>query len=494
MELRLHKERYERMICVANRTVEDAFTADVVVPDAMPDVASVLLTDGDFCLWRLDLSDGFAEAEGEWKGSVCYQEESGLFKSFPVSVGIRMRISDDAIRPELRPFAAFRVSEVGAQVMNSRKLRIKVRISHRLQCYAMDELELTSGFENPGKDVFGKQEELCFSSVVNVQEQLFTVGGSHMIGLTPGGTLLSAHSEIIAEKPQIAASRAVLQGVIQTDLLYLSEGEKVPTAEHVQTPFSQLLDVAQLNPEDAFQLQLQLTSAELTPQSEKGLETEFHVVAQALQIRSVQVPVLKDAYSLSGVLIPEHSKSEIQQFSFPETQEISLSCDTEAEVDDSGMIAVVPYLQSLQVHRENIQGGVCFQILVQQENGLLRSARLTAPFECQTALNCTVQSIRISAAEAHVRNGAISANAKVLLDLIEAERGNTDQVTSLRLEESTMKERDSASLVLVPRTGNDDLWELAKQYRSTVEMIEKINQAVEDEEARYLLIPAIPVK
>lgn len=493
MELRLHKERYERMICAANRTMEDAFTADVVVPDAMPDVASVLLTDGDFCLWRLDFSDGCAEAEGEWKGSVCYQEESGLVKSFPVSVGIRMRISDDAIRPELRPFAAFRVSEVGAQVMNSRKLRIKVRISLRLQCYAMDELELTTGFENPGKDVFGRQEELCFSSVVNVQEQLFTVGGSHEIGLTPGGTLLSAHSEIIAEKPQIAALRAVLQGVIQTDLLYLPEGEKLPMTERIQTPFSQLLDVAQLDPEDTFQLQLQLTSAELTPQSEKGIEAEFHVVAQALQIRSVQAPVLKDAYSLSGALISERSRGEIQQFSFPETQEISLSCDTEAEADDSGMIAVVPYLHSLQVHRESMQGVVSFHILVQQENGLLRSARLTAPFEYQTAYEYTPRRIWISAAEARVRNGAISANAKVMLDLTEANSVNADQVTSVRLEETSTTERDAASLVLVPRIGNDDLWELAKQYRSTVEMIEKTNQADEDAEARYLLIPAIPV-
>ena len=94
MDLRLKQERLESYACVLDRTVEDVFTSDVIVPDALEDVGEILFTDGDFCLWRLDLGSGSAEAEGEWSGSVCYRAENdGSLQHFPVKVGVRLRMN-----------------------------------------------------------------------------------------------------------------------------------------------------------------------------------------------------------------------------------------------------------------------------------------------------------------------------------------------------------------------------------------------------------------
>ena len=93
MELQLEKQTIPCYQRTAQCAAEERFSADCVVPDALPDVGSLLLTEGDFCLWRLDVADGSAELEGELRADVCYTpEEGGAPVSFPVSVPVQLHL------------------------------------------------------------------------------------------------------------------------------------------------------------------------------------------------------------------------------------------------------------------------------------------------------------------------------------------------------------------------------------------------------------------
>ena len=71
MELQLEQQMISCLIPCVDRSVEERFSTDFVVPDSLPDAAELLLAEGDLCIWRLDLSGGNAELEGEISARIC---------------------------------------------------------------------------------------------------------------------------------------------------------------------------------------------------------------------------------------------------------------------------------------------------------------------------------------------------------------------------------------------------------------------------------------
>ena len=88
MELQLGKQKRMMYARVFDRTEEETCSADAVVPDALGDIGTILVTEGTFCLWNLDFSDKSAQIEGSVAADVVYAEEGGALRSFPVELPV----------------------------------------------------------------------------------------------------------------------------------------------------------------------------------------------------------------------------------------------------------------------------------------------------------------------------------------------------------------------------------------------------------------------
>ena len=495
MDLRLKKESLELMHCVLERTTEDAFTADAVVPDTLPDVTDICVSDGDFCLWRLDLSAGCAEAEGEWKGSVCYRSENddGLY-SFPLSVGVRLRMHDDAIKPEMRPFAVFRVTDAQAQIMNSRKIRMNVRVLLSMQGFTPSVLELTSDVENAEAGVFVKRDSCRCSMITQVEEQVFTVGGESTMRQQPRtGKLLSARSELIWDPPQISASRAVLRGVVRSHILYLGDQENTYIAEMVQMPFSQLLDLDGLTDTDVLRSRLQLTSAELSIRGEKTVSAEFHVVAQTCCIREADRMLLSDAYSVTASLELEQETVPLQQIFTPEPVRVTAQATIPDQPGPGNVLDTAAQLKSLSTDGTMVRGEIVCRALIERD-GAVSPASGSILFSSELQPNQRLDTARIASVDASLNGTELNLRAAVVLALQEIRPEQKQVIVSISQTEETSSRETTSSVILLPKTGQEDLWDIAKRYGSSTAAIQAANQIQDDRpEPNYWLIPCVQV-
>ncbi|MFR6424506.1 MAG: hypothetical protein ACLUNO_02115 [Oscillospiraceae bacterium] len=55
MELQLGKQERRMYTRVFDRTEEETCSLDAVVPDALGDLSALVVTEGTFCLWNLDV-------------------------------------------------------------------------------------------------------------------------------------------------------------------------------------------------------------------------------------------------------------------------------------------------------------------------------------------------------------------------------------------------------------------------------------------------------
>ena len=489
MELRLNRERVDCCACMMDRTTEDTFSVDIVIPDSLPDAANVVLTDGDFCLWRLDLSSGSAEAEGEWKGSACYTaEETDSLHSFPVSAGVRLRVTDDRIVPEHRPYAEIRVCEVTSQLMNSRKMRLRVRVSLHLQLYASVDTEITALPETVPEDLHILTEPKQITVVSAVEEQVFAAGDRiPLLGETEA-RLLSVHSRIVTDQALSRDSGAILNGTVIAELLFENEQTGALYTQTAETTFSQLLDIS-ADAKDDLLPHVQLTSAEVNPTGDGAVITEYHFVVQTLCVRHLRLSVPVDAYSIRDQL--ELSTEQLSCHDRGIAQAITAYADAETSISpDSNVIMCSATLLRPFQFQEGMQKSVMsVNVIYTDHENTVASLHETVPITVEAEEHETVESVQIQNADVQIKNGKLHVLIPVELCKIAENDSTVMQICEIsRIGEDPEKQKLPA-VTLLRWENMNDLWDAAKRYCSSEDAIRAANPDLETSDAAFILIP-----
>ena len=223
MELQLGKQKRMMYARVFDRTEEETCSADAVVPDALGDIGTILVTEGTFCLWNLDFSDKSAQIEGSIAADVVYAEEGGALRSFPVELPVKVRISGETLSPDVRPWLRCTLTALDARTVNSRKVRVTARLSLCLRAYRETELALTDRIESDGGAVFTRTETICLQIPVSVEEKTFTVSETHRFasGQSEAERLLCHTETVLIDDVSTVGSRVIFQGRVCASVSYL---------------------------------------------------------------------------------------------------------------------------------------------------------------------------------------------------------------------------------------------------------------------------------
>ena len=496
MELQMEKQKQVCFEQVLDRTVEESFTADAVVPDALADVGGLLLTEGDFCLWRLDLSDGAAELEGAIQATVCYTEEqTGAVAGFPVEVPVQLRIAAETLSPEVRPFAVCRVSELSAQLMNSRKVRVRARLCVRLCGYRAGMLELTQGVAPSEQAVFTNRTPCRFDLPVAVEEQVFTSEETHPFRLSrpEDGRLLSSSAAVQLEETKFVGGKVILQGKVVTTVLYRQPERTAPVTESFETPFSQLIEASTDAALHTVRAQIQLTSAELTVRpEEQALQTVYHLVAQLVCMTELECDSLSDAYSNVSAL--ELTMQEQRFAQYAQLEPLRAEAEDRIPCETQGMTVCGSRasLRAVSVENGAVSGAVDVAVLLQSQEGTVTSVRRELRFSQPAETAAMLLAARPEEAYLSLDAEGVAVRVPVRLELLSAQEQTLRQVTEICVGDKNSALDALPSVTLVRADASPDLWALAKRYCSSVEAIRSANPAQEDDDARaFLLLPKV---
>lgn len=476
MELHLEQQQISSFSLRVQRTTEERFSTDCVVPDSLPDAASLLLTEGELCLWRLDLDEGSAELEGEVSARVCYQGENGEIAGFPVSAPVTVRFRAEDLQRSFRPVLRCRVTELNSQLLNSRKIRLQGRLFCSLSCYAPQELCLTTEIGSGEKGLFCRREHNSLSVVSSVEEQVFAVSETVPLrmGFPEDGRLLSCRSAPLLDDTQILDSRVILQGRVVTTLLYQDAQRGAVVSETVETPFSQLVDVSSDHALQDAEAVLHLTSEEIRcSNDDPAIETDIHLVAQIVCYSRLESDCVTDAYSTRGDLKltwTEESLSAVPQ--------------EPHRIDAEGVVACDGAGKSLVAARAALRGDRAeVTLLLSDDAGVVTpvSGQLSLP-EPMTGLLSLEAPVVSSCAEGY------AVRVPVLFRDSASETEAFRQISGAEYE--PMDGADLRPGLKLVRCTNTDLWTLAKAHASSVEAIRAANPE-SDPPSRWLLIPRV---
>lgn len=475
MELQLEQQQIPCLIPCAERSIEERFSADYVVPDSLPDAAELLFVEGDLCLWRLDLSDGSAELEGELSARISCADDQGAPMGFPARVPIQFRIRADGIGTGQRPFVNCTVKSMTAHLINSRKIRLQGTLVCSLATYTASEVTVTTGIRAEDCGVFTNHTAETVPYISAVEEQVFTAGDTLALknGVPADGRLISYASVLIADECECREQQVNLKGRIRSELLYVDAETKALTSETIETPFFCLMDVgAKVS---ACRFSLHLTSAEIQCRNdEPAVDAAFHLLVQTICYAKQEIEIVTDAYSNRFAL---HLEWQEQVFSaYSQLEEEHCTAEETIHIETAGKT-----ICAIRAGRKDQR--ITITALLTDENRRLSS--VSGVLETELPSDA---SVCVDLPSTKIGTDCITVHVPYRVQRKEQESRIQRILVSADSEEA--KTRPQAGVTLVRREETMDLWQLARDHASSVEAILAANPE-RDQMNSWIVLPHV---
>ncbi len=483
---------YLRPVLRETKTVEE--TAETIIPDSCPDITEILHTGGMCFLRGKELSEGSAAVSVGVSASVLVQpdgrKEPEVVEAY---IPLSLRMENSALKPGLLSCAQVQLRRLDSHMVNPRKVLVRATVAVTLWVWENCHEEHPSAAAAPGIELLRREAPLKLMTTVG--EKNYTVEDA--VRLTPEGvgkTLADYRMDIEHAEARLTGTRAVFRGTVHITALYLTEDGNLETGQ-AQLPFSQYIDLGDCQETDELQLTSCLTGADVELSADGGgLNVTLQLLTRAEVWAVRELNYLADLYALTGQATPIRENCSYE--SLLDRQYFApVGRGSIAGIGDQCVyVSCQPGELSHTKTGENTEFTlpVNVQVLSQQE-GKLQSGTVRINLTCttQAAQGCRFEGEAMDLA-AVVSPGAEGLDVKVTARLCISTYGLSDfqEVAGCELSEAE-PERDRPGLIIRRPAARESLWDIAKQYRTTMAAIEKANDlSGEPGPDTLLLIPS----
>ena len=469
-----------------------SFQAEAVVPDTAEDVQEIVWTKGGLLLKGKEPGLHAVTVVGEAWASILYLSETGMLESIRLRKEFEIVFDAETADPEALPHLAWYLSAVQGRMLNPRKLGVSFEVQAVVRSFRrgtlLTETALPEG-EWHGLHILQEQKDSLV--LTSVSEKPFTL--REQLPLSEGQEALT---RIDAEELRFdlqgteqVGSRCIVKGELRLTL-WGRNAAGLPANAEFRLPFSQLLDIT----EDS----LDQSSIWIEPNSiymdwtegsgeARSLDLELHALLQFCALSHKDITIVTDAYSSAMPLAAESCAYTL--LAAEKDGSVVLSADGALVMpnDLAELLASEAKLGALERSDDKALLPLYLDFVYRCGDGGLSSARRSMKLNVSDLPKDALQlsqrvlslAVRQEEGELHIR-----AEAEILWHLEKTEPVSTLSLLSLD-DESAWGKTESPSVYLV-RRGGESLWVLAKNYRSSVDLIRSNNP----EDADLLLIPA----
>lgn len=483
MEVNLKREAIQYCTPVYSDTLSREETLETVVSDTLPDIARILDVDAAVYLRSKTLQQGSIRIEGIIRGTVLYiGEDSERLQRIETELPVVFSAETDGTEDTDTLAANVCLSSADAKLLNPRKIQFRAGVCAAVVAYRSVTAELPAEAE-PTPGLYTLTDTKTVSFLSGVEEKSFLVSDEAELpaGCPPMEKLLCySHTESVDELKQVGG-KMILQGTVRLDTLYLTAGDDAPQHQSFRIPFSQILDIANGKAELSTVI---LTSGGcyLEPLSGSdgitALHLELHLCAQTLCRSEAEIRYIADAYSLKSTC--RLKTDTVHTLSAARPAVLRQSVRETVETPDSPKeIVYVRMTAAFPACGENgVSENACVRVLYRTQRGSLSSLSrvLTLTFENGDTAGTTLpETARFGEVYAAAGDNAVELRCPVELTLDAAAASELSYVSSIELEEKETAEETERPSLIVIRLGTESLWNVAKKFGSTCELIESAN-------------------
>lgn len=510
--------KLEKTVLCGEKTVfdencEQPIEKDFVLPDYFPDIFRVLKCFVTPSAESHSINGGRLSYDVSALIRVWYLEEDNnrihcieQTVSYSKTADIDTDVNDPDVKIE--PVCDY----VNCRVVNSRRLDIRGSLSVRVKVTGAKLSELITDAEGGGIEL--KKSVLTFPAKrLTAAKRITLIEELELSKSKPQiGAVLSSACTVIQKEHKMIAGKLITKGDAEVSLLYScidGQGEESVESMKFSLPFSQIIDIDGIDDTFTARVDIKASECEIIPKSEDSSTAECEIVLL------VRCTALK--YDTSEAVTDAFSTA------YETELEITNACEREtaAEFDDTaeaqavlskadeGIACVysctaqsssVTARYDKESGKVNVSGNISFRLLGKSSEGTPLYIEKDTAFDKDLSAdgadeNCTLDisaavtscSYRLTSDDTADAQAVISLKGRALRS------GSGEAVTDIRLLTDKPKERNNSCCVKLCRcSADDDIWNIAKKYSTSVSAILESNDLTEGSQiSEMLLIPIV---
>lgn len=494
MRLPLEARESECLIPIFSDKLTGEASGESVIPDTCSDAGKILDVRGQSLLTGKTISGDEVKLYGEIHAQVIVQAEESE-EVFCVSVKLPYEL--EARRDELNEDCLLTVEaempRLEARLINPRKLLVRAKLAAFVCCWKKDKLTLweAPGDEDPRVCLLKKETVCCY--IADAPEKTFSLSDEYVLPFGEGeGKVLSCETEILVSDVKTVGTKLLFK-VTGLTRVVLMDGEGRLDCRCFETQFSQMIDSPWAGDDQQVYITPYLSAAEhtvLKDRDEAVLAISLRICVQAVCVARKRCGYIADAYSNIYPIKIEKESFEAVDLEPPRQRRIKLEGTPEMQG------CKVLYLVCDGASHRIEDGKDLFPARVRGIGLDPKGELIPLEFTVRGYGEPVDPELDIKWVRA-MKCGTpyTEPNGSVVLELNYEELGGKRQaleiICGLETDEEEYRDRENSASFTILWTPGGSLWELAKEYGSTVSAITSANslKGEFDPQKRPILIP-----
>ena len=492
MVVETEKESINMNKLVATKKEFILVEGDMIVPDSKPDILNTICTSGMVCIYKKEVLTDKVKIDGSINTYIMYLSEEaqdrvrGINTSLDFSEGIIVPNVQEGMECQLEVI----LSRVECKVINERKIGIKASLEVQMKVYATEAVEMINNITNTD-EIQMLKEDLMVNSLVGTGSTRIdakeTIAINNIDNLAE---ILKVNMDIGNKDIKMSYNKILTKAEANVKILYLTEDNKINSA-HAKIPIVGFIDIPDVNESNICDVTYEIRNVILKPNpvEEHSIYVEIQVGVNCMIYEEKQIQVIQDFYSpcenLScnkrqiTTIAGKQNKKEIKQI----REKVRLE-----EIENQSLIDVdiIPNMTK----ETNLDSKIVYEGELQLRFMFIDATLQISNKEATVPLEFVVDGVeggenRNINTSYEILNqdfiiqdgGEIAVNIDMLMNIDSYQDTRFSVIDEIQSEGE--REAQDYSIILYIVKKGDTLWNIAKEFGSTVDDIVRTN-GIED--------------
>lgn len=466
---------------------------DMIVPDSKPDILSTICTSGVVCVYKKEVLDEKVRLDGAINTYIMYlaDDEKDKVRGINTSLDFSETINIPGCKDGMNEKIETKLKSIECRVINGRKIGIKATLEVIIKIYSNEEVEIINEIQDLN-DIRILKENLTVNSLVGMGETKIYAKDTISINSEDNLAEILKNNICICDKDiKVSYNKILTKAEAQIRIMYLTEDNRIKNVT-AKIPVVGFIDIPNVTEENTCDINYEISNLviKLNPVEEHSIYVELEVGVKACVYEEKQINLIQDLYSPCenlefdrkriSTMTNKKCRKELKQIR--EKIEIEQG-DNETLLD----VDVTPIIENENKSGNRIiyEGNIELNLIMENGNSQINTRTAKIPFQyvvddMENAENTnTEMEMEVINQDFMIQDGGnITSNIDLMMNQNSYQNTNLNIMNEIQSNGERQAEDYSVIMYIVKK--GDTLWNIAKEFGSTVEDIARVN-GIEDE-------------
>ena len=461
--------------------------SDMIVPDTKPDILSTISTSGVVSVYKKEVQEDKVRIDGTVNAYIMYMPDGteDTVRGLSTNVDFSQNIDIKNCKANMNVLSDISVKMIETQVINGRKINVKVTLEVNLKVYSNENIEIINSISN-NSDIQILKQDLTLNSLVGTGST--KVYAKDNIQIDNGdifAEILQTQINITDKDIKISYNKILTKAETQIKIMYLTEDNRINVVKY-NIPVVGFVDIPNVAEGNTCDVNYEIKNIIIKPnsQDEHSIYFEAEIEVMCFSYEEKQINLIQDMYSPTKNL----TFNQVQLSTMTNKQNIvgTKQINEQINLDNINDLNLLDVETSVTITNESkINTKIMYESELKMKFIFSNSQRQIITREAQIPFNYTLDNLQngetlssncemaIKSQEFTIQNNIINSNFELQVNTNIYRIINLNMINSV--QENDEREEQDYSLIIYTVSRGDSLWSIAKKFGSTVQLIEQTN-------------------